>query len=87
MAENSYVEPTLARYIEENLYTDDLLAGSNSVEEAYQTIHRVTKAFGGACMKLAKWITNEPALKKSLLPSKALASSDATSCLIGCEEN
>lgn len=86
LAENSYVEPTLARYIEENLYTDDLLAGSNSVEEAYQTIHRVTKAFGGACMKLAKWITNEPALKKSLLPSKALASSDATSCLIGCEE-
>lgn len=51
LAENQDVEPTLARYIEENLYMDDLLAGSSSVEEAYQTILRVTKAFGGACMK------------------------------------
>lgn len=48
------MDPSLARYIEERLYMDDLLAGSDSAEEAVKTIQRVQRAFKGACMRLTK---------------------------------
>jgi hypothetical protein len=64
------MDPSLARYIEERLYMDDLLAGSDSAEEAVKTIQRVQRAFKGACMRLTKWITNDPSVAESLEESK-----------------
>ncbi|XP_057380343.1 uncharacterized protein LOC130702736 [Daphnia carinata] len=87
LTEAAGIDPSLARYIEENLYMDDLLAGSHSVEEASKTIQRVINAFSGACMRLTKWVTNEPSLKFSVLQTDTLTSSNTASRPIGCDEN
>ena len=81
------MDPSLARYIEERLYMDDLLAGSDSAEEAVKTIQRVQRAFKGACMRLTKWITNDPSVAESLEESKGTPTDSNVVHPIGYEEN
>lgn len=80
------MDPSLARYIEERLYMDDLLAGSDSTEEATRIIKRIIKAFNGACMKLTKWVTNDPAVTSTLLQAGRTSIDNELSRPIGCEE-
>jgi len=53
-----------ASYIEDNLYVDDLLAGSPTAQEAFEMIEKVRDVFKSAGMNLRKFVTNSPALRK-----------------------
>lgn len=56
----------LARYLEKNLYMEDLLAGSDSVDIAITTIDQVVAGFNVAHMRLTKWVTKVPTLRVAL---------------------
>jgi len=80
------LDPPLARYIEECLYMDDLLAGSESAEEAIKTINCVQKVFKRACMRLTKWVTNDLSLADSLKETKSTSTGNDLTHPIGYEE-
>lgn len=56
----------LVNQIENQLYVDDLLGGAHTVEEAAQAVRETNHIFSDAKLKMTKWTTNSPELRKIL---------------------
>lgn len=58
--ENSY--PLASATIKSNMYLDDVLGGSHTLEEAVATYNQLKTVFSLGCFNLRKWCSNSPDL-------------------------
>lgn len=56
----------LVNEIENQLYVDDLLGGAHDVDEAAKAVRETNHIFADAKLKMTKWTTNSPELRKIL---------------------
>ncbi|XP_011707941.1 PREDICTED: uncharacterized protein LOC105462788 [Wasmannia auropunctata] len=61
--------PKIARVIRKDFYMDDLLTGTNSIDEAKEIIQGLSHILGTAGFKLRKWLSNEPSITANI-PTK-----------------
>ena len=67
-------ESELAEKLESDIYVDNLISGTNSVNEAINLYHGAKIIFREASMNLREWITNNQTV------NQFIAFSDRTSC-------
>ena len=58
------IHPTAASLLEESLYVDDLVAGADSVDEAYNLYLNCKNLMKHGGFNLRKWNSNSAALKE-----------------------
>ena len=59
--------PDLIALIENQLYLDDLLGGADTVEAAEKAVSDTNHIFSAAQLKMTKWTTSSPDLRRILM--------------------
>ncbi|XP_072398120.1 uncharacterized protein [Diabrotica undecimpunctata] len=81
--EHSYTFPQASKIIAEDFYVDDLLTGSDSLEDLILNCKQVSEILSKGCFPLRKWTSNNSSFLKSIQESILLD----TSFLFGANEN
>lgn len=63
--------PQVSKVIHRNFYVDDLLSGSNTIEENIQLSQQVSVVLRSGCFELRKWRFNSPEVLSSLESSSS----------------
>lgn len=64
--QNAEMYPLGSKCLRKNLYVDDAMAGSNSLQEALMIQEQLNKILQSAGFKLRKWCANHPALLQGI---------------------
>ena len=66
----------LVQKVLEDLYVDDLVSGSESVEQGKFLFEKSKKVMSDAGFELRKWVTNDPKLSLHFLSQEKIMSND-----------